>query len=163
MTGVLSSDVAVKRFVELVGSHAIELTGLRLLFRVSEAFLVFKSHTVTKPPALPVARMLETFRFQATQSMSWAAAVPRRKAVEVSLMSQTNSSPFAPAVASTCGLSGLNCRALIGPVCLTSRERRASSPARSFAASHSWSEPSSIAPATTPRGWSSLGAPHAIS
>ncbi len=73
--------MAVKSLVELLGSHAIELTGLRLLFRVREAFRVFKSQTVTKPPAPPVARMLATFLFHARHSRSSerAAAVPSRK------------------------------------------------------------------------------------
>lgn len=151
----MSSGVAVTSLVELLGSHAIELTALRLLLSVNEAFFVFKSQTVTNPPVPPVARMWATFKFHATHSKSSerAAAVPKRKAFSGSLTSYTKSSPLAPAVAKIWGLSGLNCRDLMAPVCFVVRDIGASeSPLASFSASQRSREPFSRAPAMMPRG-----------
>lgn len=166
MIGVLSSGVAVRSLVELFGSQAIALTALRLLLRVSEAFLVFKSHTVTKPPAPPVARMCDTFRFQAKHSISSdrAATLPSLKGFSMSLTSKMYNSPLAPAVARICGFKGLNCNVFMAPVCLLVCEMRASeAPASSFSASQSSREPFSRAPAMIPLGWSESAGPQAMS
>ena len=93
-----------------------------------------------------------------------AAALPSLKGFSMSLTSKTYSSPFNPAVARMCGFSGLNCNALIAPVCLFVCEMRASdAPASSFAASYSSREPFSRAPAMTPLGWLESAGPQAMS
>ena len=111
MTGLVSSGIAVISFVccglllamaiaidraqqTCSGCQATALTALRpRLFNVSDSFLDFTSHTVTKPPFPPVTKMWGTFLFQSRQSKSSARAAlfPRRKGFSVLLRSQTYS------------------------------------------------------------------------
>lgn len=56
--GSVWDGVPVISLVGRSGSHAIALTGRRLMFEsVSVSFLVLTSQTVTKPPEEPVTRI----------------------------------------------------------------------------------------------------------
>lgn len=78
----------------LSGSQATALTGfLPKLFKVKLSFFALTSHTVTKPPLLPVTMMCGTFLFQSTHSKSsaLAAVLPRRKGLVTLLRSEMKS------------------------------------------------------------------------
>lgn len=126
----------------LSGSQATALTAfLPKLFRVKLSFFALTSHTVTKPPLLPVTIICGTFLFQSRHSKSsaLAAVLPRRKGFVTLLRSDMKSflyisrsqyrhyegrrtSPFAPAVANNSDLKGLNCSALTAPLCIDVRD-----------------------------------------
>lgn len=125
MSGSWSFDVAVASFVELSGSQAIALIALRpRLLSVKLSFLALASHTVAKPPLLPVTRICATFLFQsrASKSSALATAVPSLNVFVASLRSLTYSSPFVPAVARSSLRKVLNWRDLIAPLCFVMRE-----------------------------------------
>lgn len=78
----------------LSGSQATALTAfLPRLLRVRLSFLALTSHTVTKPPLLPVTMICGTFLFQSKHSISSAraAVLPNLNGFETLLRSEMKS------------------------------------------------------------------------
>lgn len=76
------------------GSHATALTDFRpKLFSVRLSFLLFTSHTVTKPALDPVTKMWATLLFQSRHSMSSGRALvfPSRNGFSVLFRSEMKS------------------------------------------------------------------------
>lgn len=96
--------------------------------------------------------------------MAVAAVLPSLKGLAILFTSEMYSSSFAPAVARSSLLAGLNCNALMGPVCFCVLEiLEPESLLNSLSASHRSSDPFSSAPAIIPLSLPCLGLTQAIS